>query len=67
MKQGDLVKWSLSWLAGCSGNSIEVYRSQLGVVMGISETINCFKVSWSNGEVSAVHYDYLEALCKSVI
>ena len=67
MKQGDLVKWSLSWLAGCSGNSIEDYRSQLGVVMGISKTINCYKVTWSNRETSDVHRDYLEALCKSVI
>ena len=64
MKTGDLVKWSLSWIASCSESSMEVYRNQLGVVMGISETINCFKVSWSDGQISDVHYDYLEALCK---
>ena len=67
MKTGDLVKWSLIWIADCSNKNIESYRNQLGVVMGISETVNCFKVSWSDGKTSDVHYDYLEALCKSVI
>ena len=67
MEVGDLVKWSLSWIADCSDKNIESYRNQLGVVMGISETVNCFKVSWSDGKTSDVHRDYLEALCKSVI
>jgi len=67
MKVGDLVKWSASWLAGCSDKVAKNYRNQLGLVMGISETINCYKVTWSNGKTSDVHRDYLEALCKSVI
>ena len=64
MKRGDLVKWSWSWIASCDQVKAKVYRNQLGVVMGISETINCFKVSWSDGQISDVHYDYLEALCR---
>ena len=67
MKTGDLVKWSLSWIASCTEATGKVYRQQIGIVMGISETINCFKVTWSDGLTSDVHYDYLEALCKSVI
>ena len=67
MKTGDLVKWSVSWIASCDQVKAKVYRNQLGIVLGISETINCFKVTWSDGLTSDVHYDYLEALCKSVI
>ena len=67
MKTGDLVKWSLSWLADCHDKTRDEYRIQLGVVMGISETVNCYKVTWSNGQASDVHRDFLEALCKSVI
>ena len=62
MKIGDLVKWSLAWIASCSDKTIEGYRNQLGVVMGISETIHCYKVAWSDGQISDVHRDYLEAL-----
>tara|TARA_Y100000593_G_scaffold85977_1_gene163865 strand:+ start:1113 stop:1301 length:189 start_codon:yes stop_codon:yes gene_type:complete len=62
MKIGDLVKWSLSWLAGCSEKNIEDYRNQLGVVTGKSETTHCYKVTWSDGMTSDVHRDYLEAL-----
>ena len=64
MKIGDLVRWSLSWIAGCVDGNIKDYRNQLGVVMGISETINCYKVAWNDGKTSDVHRDYLEALCK---
>ena len=65
MKTGDLVKWSASWLGGCSARAIKTYRNQLGIVLGISEeTVNCFKVTWSDGKTSDVHYDYLEALCR---
>ena len=62
MNTGELVKWSVSWRASCADGNIGDYRNQLGVVMGISETIDCFKVSWSDGKTSDVHYDYLEAL-----
>ena len=63
MKTGDLVKWSLSWIASCLKEEGKDYRQQIGVVMGISgETVNCFKVSWSDGKTSDVHRDYLEAL-----
>ncbi len=62
MDIGDLVKWSLSWLASCSDKNIDDYRNQLGVVLGISETVNCYKVTWSDGQTSDVHRDYLEAL-----
>ena len=68
MNTGDLVKWSWSWIASCDQVKAKVYRVQLGIVLGISEeTVNCFKVAWSDGRTSDVHYDYLEALCKSVI
>ena len=62
MKIGDLVEWSASWLAGCSRSNIEDYRKQLGVVMEKSETVNCFKITWSDGQISDVHRDYLEVL-----
>ena len=72
MKQGDLVKWSLSWLAGCTDRtekrytdqSVETYRKQIGVVTGKSKTVNCYSIVWSNGMTGDVHRDYLEALCK---
>ena len=67
MKVGDLVKWSASWLAGCSDKAVKNYRNQLGVVMGVSVTdhnMDCLKVTWSNGKTSDVHRDYLEALCR---
>ena len=64
METGDLVKWSVSWIASCLNGEAKAYGGQLGVVMGISETVNCYKVAWSNGETSDVHRDYLEALCK---
>ncbi len=68
MDIGDLVKWSLSWLASCSDKNIDDYRNQLGFVIGISEeTVNCYKVAWSDGQINDVHRDYLEALWKSVI
>ncbi len=60
MKIGDLVKWSLSWLAGCYDT--EAYRNQVGIVIGISEVINCYKVTWTDGQTSDVHRDYLEEL-----
>ena len=67
MNTGDLVKWSWEWIASCLREEGKNYRSQVGVVMGKSETVNCYKVAWSEGKTSDVHRDYLEALCKSVI
>ena len=67
MKSGDLVKWSLSWIATCLIEEGKDYRQQIGVVIDKGWTVNCYTVVWSNGKTSDVHYDYLEALCKSVI
>ena len=73
MKVGDLVKWSVTWLAGCTdraekryhNQSIETYRKQVGVVMNKSKMVSCYTIIWSNGETSDVHRDYLEVLDES--
>tara|TARA_Y100000034_G_scaffold120695_1_gene163949 strand:+ start:478 stop:666 length:189 start_codon:yes stop_codon:yes gene_type:complete len=62
MKTGDLVKWSAKWIAGCSEDTEELYRNQLGIAIERSDTVNCFKVTWSDGQTSSVHYDYLEVI-----
>ena len=66
MKSGQLVKWSSTWLAGCTKdahNKLEFYREQIGVVVGGStQTVNCWTVIWNNGERNDVHYEFLEAL-----
>jgi alkylated DNA nucleotide flippase Atl1 len=67
MKAGQLVKWSSVWLAGCTSGvtyqSAAHYAKQIGVVVCPSiETVSCWKVVWSSGEISDVHYSFLEDL-----
>ena len=65
MNDGQLVKWSYSWLAGCGDDkvSMERYRAQIGVITRKSiEEFNCYLVVWNDGRTTSVHQDYLEAL-----
>ena len=63
MKAGDLVKWSLSWLAGSSEDNKREYRDEIGVISARSEELHyCCIVAWSNGRVDEVHRDYLVLL-----
>ena len=60
MKAGDLVKWSLSWLAGSSEDNKREYRDEIGVISARSEELHyCWIVAWCNGRVDEVHRDYL--------
>ena len=63
MKAGDLVKWSLSWLAGASEDNQRMYRKEIGIVSAKSTDLwACWVVAWNNGRVDEVHRDYLEVL-----
>ena len=66
MNSGQLVKWSLSWLAGCTNETderIEQYRNQIGVVIGKSwVNVNCWMVVWHDGQKNDVHREYLETI-----
>ncbi len=63
MKTGDLVKWSLNWIANSRDEEREMYRQDIGIVCGKSEDLNrCFWIAWSNGRVDEVHVDYLEII-----
>ena len=63
MKIGDLVKWSLSWLAGASKDSHREYSEEIGIISGRSEELHyCWIVAWSSGRVDEVHRDYLVVL-----
>ena len=63
MKVGDLVKWSLSWLAAASEDNKIKYREEIGVISARSENIHyCWVVAWSDGRVGEVHKDYLVLL-----
>lgn len=63
MKAGDLVKWSLAWLAGSSEDNQRMYRKEIGIVLAKSEELwACWVVAWSNGRVDEVHGDYLVLL-----
>ena len=69
MKAGDLVKWSLSWLAGCrsegsrTATAAGVYRDQIGVLIEpVDDPPNCWLVTWSNGATSHVHKEYMEVI-----
>lgn len=62
MKQGQLVMWSSTWIAGGSKEQIPFFKSQIGFVLGIGKTNNCFLVVWDNGQCSDVHKEYLEAI-----
>ena len=64
MNKGDLVKWSLSWIASCLREEGKGYRQQIGVVMSEGDIVSCYKVGWSNGMISDVHRDYLEVICE---
>jgi len=63
MKVGDLVKWSVSWIAIRRDEAIwdDVdYRKQVGVL--VREWDLGWYVTWSDGEKRRVHRDDLEAL-----
>ena len=63
MKVGDLVKWSLSWLAGASEDNKIKYREEIGIVTAKSTDVwACWVIAWSDGRVDEVHRDYLVAL-----
>ena len=63
MQAGDLVRWSLLWLDGCS--VVAQYKDQIGIVSKRSEQLHyCFVIVWNSGKIDEVHYDYLEVLCK---
>ena len=63
MKAGDLVKWSLVWLASASEDNRKMYREEIGIVSAKStEVWACWVVAWSNGRVDEVHRDYLVTL-----
>ena len=63
MKAGDLVKWSLVWLAGASEDNQRMYREEIGIVSAKSTDLwACWIVAWSNGRVDEVHRDYLVLL-----
>ena len=65
MKVGDLVKWSLSWIAGSLDEDKEKYRNETGFVLGKSEELpHCWWVAWNSGSVNEVHRDYLEVICE---
>ena len=62
MKQGDLVKWSLSWCVTRNGIGFDDvdYSNQIGVLE--SEWACGWYVTWSDGERRRVHRDYLETI-----
>ena len=63
MKAGDLVKWSLVWLASASEDNRANYREEIGIVTAKStEVWACWVVAWNNGRVDEVHRDYLVTL-----
>jgi hypothetical protein len=69
MKTGDLVRWSLAWLAGCNDGqarrdtSAGIYRKQIGVLIeAVNDPPNCWLVVWSNGQVGHVHREYMEVI-----
>ena len=73
MKVGDLVKWSMCWLAGCGSEeefnrksaAAGVYRDQIGVLIEpVDDPPNCWLVVWSNGNTGHVHREYMEVICK---
>tara|TARA_B100001093_G_scaffold488723_1_gene526196 strand:+ start:2353 stop:2553 length:201 start_codon:yes stop_codon:yes gene_type:complete len=66
MKIGDLVEWSLVWLAEASEDNQHMYREEVGIVSAKSEGLWewFWVVNWSNGRVDEVHRDYLVLLCK---
>ena len=68
MKAGDLVTWSLAWLAGCDldkVNRVEFYRNQIGVLIErLEEPPSCWFVVWNDGKSGAVHKEYVEVICK---
>ena len=71
MKAGDMVKWSLVWLAGCKdeegrrANAAGTYRNQIGVLIeAVNDPPNCWLVVWSSGQVGHVHREYMEVICE---
>ena len=70
MKAGDLVQWSQEWLDGCHNakdpaGELALYKIQVGILIErVSEPPQCWKVLWSDKDVSDVHFEYLEVLCK---
>ena len=65
MNTGDLVEWSLTWLAGgdLSEERVDFYRKQIGVLIKrVEEPPGCWFVVWCNGIAGNVHKDYMEAL-----
>ena len=61
MRSGQLVKWSAQWLSGCiTCGNLDQYKDQVGIVIEYStENEACWRVAWSTGEISDVHYDFL--------
>jgi hypothetical protein len=65
MQVGDLVKWSQSWLDGCSTLQMKgLYKVQVGIVIQQARQNGCWEVIWSDEDIVNVHYDYLEVLWK---
>jgi len=62
MKEGDLVRWSLSWCVSRKGSGFDNvdYSKQIGVLERKWDL--GWYVTWSDGQTRRVHKDYLEAL-----
>ena len=63
MQCGDLVRWSINWIASRSttGDGIN-YASQVGVLLEDLANGQAYKIHWSDGRTKIVHCDYFEVL-----
>ena len=65
MKEGDLVKWTFSWIVSKRFDCDDFpYTHDYGSMVGIltTEWHSGWHVLWNDGETRTVHRDYLEAL-----
>jgi len=65
MKVGDLVKWTISWIAARARINAYPpidYSSMIGIVVDPFD--GGAVIRWSDGQERTVHHEFVEVVCK---